>query len=165
MPIFQGFTLDFVALIEFLQFQTTFASSNQAVDKRAIILLSFLAYSLTLVHNLVPHHHHEEAKTDRHHRHHASEKDHHHHEQDEENKSLSHVFADAIHHPASELVIHNPESQHIQKSNNPIDLFIAKIGETMFLRIRPPDPLTNYQETHYSSDQDTFFLLRAPPVA
>ena len=32
--------------------------------KRAIILLSFLAYSLTLVHSIVPHHHHEGAKVD-----------------------------------------------------------------------------------------------------
>jgi hypothetical protein len=74
------------------------------------------------------------------------------------------VFADAIHHPASGLVIHNPESQHIQKSCNLVDLFISKIGDIIFLRIRPPDPLASYQAKHYSSDQDSFFLLRAPPV-
>lgn len=129
-----------------------------------IILLSFLAYSLALVHSLVPHHHHEKAKIDHHH-HHGSEKDHHHHEKDNDDKSLGHVFADAIHHPASELVIHNRESQHIQKSSNPVDLFIAKIGEVVVLRIRPPDPSTNYQEKYYSSQQDLFFLQRAPPVA
>ena len=126
--------------------------------------MSFLAYSLTLVHSLVPHHHHDEAKIEHHH-HHGSDKDHHHPEQDDEDKSLSHVFADAIHHPASERVIQTPESQHIQKSSNAVDLFIAKIGDILFLRIRPPDPLTNYQKKHYSSQQDSFFLLRAPPVA
>jgi hypothetical protein len=110
----------------------------------------------------VPHHHHEEGQTDHHH---GSEKDHHHHEHDDENKSLSHVFADAIHHPASKVVIQNPESQRIQKSTSAVDLFISKIDETIFLRIRPPDPLTDYQEKHYSSEQHSFFLLRGPPVA
>ena len=132
--------------------------------KRIVILLTFLAYSLTLVHSLVPHHHHVEVTIDHHH-HDGTQKDHHHHEQHDDNKSLSHIFADAIHHPASEVVIHNPASQHIQKSNNPVDLFIAKIDETIFLRIRPPDPSTNYQEPHYPSNEDSFFLLRAPPVA
>jgi hypothetical protein len=135
------------------------------VYKKAIILLSFLAYSLTLVHSLVPHHHDEEANIDHHHHHHGNQKDHHHHEQDNDNESLSHVFADAIHHPASEVVIHNAGSKHIQKSNNPVDLFIASIRQTIFLRIRPPDPSTVYQEKHYASQQHSFFLLRAPPVA
>jgi hypothetical protein len=120
---------------------------------------------LTLVHSIVPHHHHEEAKTDHHDHHYGNQKDHHHQEQDDGDKSLSHVFADAVHHPASELVIQNPESQHIQKSSNAIDLFIARIGETIFPRTRPPDPLTHDQETHYSHDENSFFLLRAPPVA
>lgn len=133
--------------------------------KRAVILLSFLAYSLTLVHSLVPHHHDEEARIEDHHHHHGNQKDHHHHEQNDGNKSLSHVFSDAIHHPASEVVIHSPESKHIQKSNYPVDLFIARIGETISPRIRPPDPSTRYQENHYSFQQHSFFLLRAPPVA
>ena len=130
-----------------------------------IILLTFLACSLTLVHNLVPHNHRDEAKNDHHNHHHNSPKQHHHHEQDDENKSLSHVFADAVHHPASELVIQNPESQRIQKSINAVDLYVSKIDETIFLRIRSPDPLTHHLEKHYSSQQDSFFLLRAPPVA
>jgi hypothetical protein len=140
-------------------------SSSERLYKRIIILVSFLAYSLTLVHSLVPHHHQNEAKADHHHQHQNSDKDHHHPEQHGDDKSLSHIFADAIHHPASELVIQNPESQRIQKGSNAVDLFIAEIGETILLRIRPPDPLTNYQENHYSSQQDSFFLLRAPPVA
>lgn len=136
-----------------------------AVYKRSIILLSFLAYSLTLVHSVVPHHHHDEGKTDHHHHRHGNDKDHHHHGQDDGDKSLSHVFADAIHNPASEVVIHNPEPEHLQKSNYPVDLFISKIGAIIFLRIRPPDPLSDYQEAHYSTNHDSFYLLRAPPVA
>lgn len=165
MSVFQTITHNPVVCIEFSPFQTTFMARFRAVYRTVIISLCFIAYSLTLVHSVVPHHHLEEDKTEHHHHHQGSEKDHHHNEQDDEKKSLSNVFADAVHHPASEIVIHNPESQHIQKNSNAIDLFIAKIGETIFLRIRPPDPSTNYQEKHYSSQQDSFSLLRAPPVA
>jgi len=137
-----------------------------AVYKRVIILLSFLAYSLSMAHSLVPHRHDGKAKVHHHHHHHDNENDHHHHnEEDQEDKSLSDAFAAAIHHPASGLIIRNPESQHIQKSSSAVDLFIAKIGEIIFVRRKPPAPLTNYQQKHYSFRQDSFFLLRAPPVA
>lgn len=149
--------------MEFRVFQTTFTSHINKLYKRLIILVTFLAYSLTLVHSLVPHHHHDKAIT--HYHHHGDGLHHHHGDPDEhDEKTIGHIFADAAHHPASELVIHPPESQRIQKNSNAVDLFIVKSIHTIFLRIRPPDPLPDYQAKHYSSDQDSFFLLRAPPV-
>lgn len=94
----------------------------------------------------------------------GGDKYHHHPEQHGDNKSLSRFFADAIHHPASELVIQNPESERIQKSSNAVDLLLSRSVETIFVRIRSRDPLTNYQEKLYSSQQDSFFLLRGHKI-
>lgn len=132
--------------------------------KRIIILLSFLAYSLSLVHSLVPHRHDEKAKV-HHHHHHDNGNDHHHHEEEQENIPLSDVFASAIHQTSSELIFQIPESHHIKKSWKSVDLFVARISEIMFVRTEPPDRLANYQQEHYSFRQDSFYLLRAPPVA
>ena len=142
--------------------------------KRLIILITFLAYSLSLVHSLVPHHHDEETQIGHHHHHHGSEKDHHHHgsekdhhhpEQDHENKSLSQVFADALHHPASEVVIHTPQSENVEKKNAAVDDVIFIISQLIFPELKPPDIPIHHREKHYSSNGDSFFLLRAPPVA
>jgi hypothetical protein len=136
------------------------------VNKRAIILLSFLAYSVTLVHSFVPHHHHEGAKIGQHH-HHGNKTDHHHHhhEEHEGNQSLSHVFADAIHHPASEVALHTAQTENVQKKNGSVDVIIFKIRQPIFPELKPPDIPIHYQEKHHSSQQDSFFLLRGPPVA
>jgi hypothetical protein len=133
------------------------------VNKRAIILLSFLAYSVTLVHSFVPHHHNEGAKIGQHH-HHGNKTDHH-HEEDEENQSLSHVFADAIHHPASEVALHTAQAENVQKKNGSVDIIIFKISQLIFSELKPPDIAIHYQENHHLSQQDSFFLLRGPPVA
>lgn len=132
--------------------------------KRAIILLSFLAYSLTLVHSIVPHHHHEGAKVDSHH--HGTGNSHHHHQEEhDERESLSQVFSDATHHPASNVVIHTPQSDILQKNKQSVNLLIFAISQLVFPELKPPDIPAHHQENHYISQQYSFFLLRAPPVA
>ena len=142
--------------------------------KKAVILLTFLAYSLTLVHSLVPHHHHDEGKTvhgHQHHddasslvHHHADSGDHHHHNEDDD-KTLTHVFADAIHNPASEVFVPAQESMGIQKKNKAVAILIVKLNGLLIPELKPPDWTFTYQEKYHSSNPDSFFLLRAPPVA
>jgi hypothetical protein len=110
----------------------------------------------------VPHHHHEKTKTDHHHHGSAT---HHHHEQHNEDKSLSHIFADAIHHPASDIVIHAGQSENVKKKTERVKILISRISQLILPELKPPDIPVHYRETYYSSDQDSFFLLRAPPVA
>jgi hypothetical protein len=128
--------------------------------KRATILLTFLAYSLTLIHSAVPHHHHQEVAQVNHH-HHDDERGHD-HGSDEKN-TLSHFFADAIHHPAAELAIHSSQSENVAKSKA-TDFVITILNRIILPESKPPDIVTYYQPRHYSSDQFRLFLLRAPPA-
>ncbi|MGC1240372.1 MAG: hypothetical protein WA874_02230 [Chryseosolibacter sp.] len=131
--------------------------------KSVIILLTFLAYSMTLVHSVVPHHHDEEANTGHHH--HGNGDHHHHDDHDQDKKTISHVFADAIHHPASEIVIQPTESVRFHKKHKTVDILIVKLNELLIPVLKPPDRRPMHQEKYYSSYQDSFFLLRAPPAA
>jgi len=155
-----------VILWEFRQFQTTFTTHFHGLYKRVTILLTFLAYSLTLMHSVVPHHHNEEANTGHHH-HGGGIHDHHHedHDDDKDQKTVSHLFADAIHHPASEIFVPAPESKTIQKKNPAVYILIIQLSDLLSIELKRPDTWSTYQQKYYSSDQDAFFLLRAPPAA
>jgi hypothetical protein len=133
----------------------------KAMLKRFFILLSSLAYSVTLVHNVVPHHHHQEAaETVLHHHHH--EEDHHH--SDDEKGSLSHTFADAIHHPAAEQVVHGQLSESSAKSKTIQEHFILALTHLLLAEQEPPDyPIPN-QSRSYSHTRSALSLLRAPPA-
>jgi hypothetical protein len=131
--------------------------------KRSIIMLSFLAYSLTLVHSIVPHHHHDKPIS-KHHHHHNESKGHHHDDHDEK-KTVSHAFADAIHIPGSQVALHSQSPENVQKV-----FFISEICSdylTCLLsqQLKPPDLNVDDRQTHYSAFHYCLFLLRAPPVA
>jgi hypothetical protein len=130
--------------------------------KRSIILLSFLAYSLTLVHSIVPHHHHDKPVSEHHH--HDDSKQHHHHD-DHEDKTVSHAFADAIHFPGSEVVIHAQTTDNIQKLSYALEFCSENIVSLLSQQLKPPDPNIGYRQIHYSAAKYSWFLLRAPPVA
>ena len=129
--------------------------------KRSVILLSFLAYSLTLVHSIVPHHHHDKQVSDHHH--HENSSDHHH--DDHEEKSVSHSFADATHFPGSEIVLHPQQSETIQKITLIIELHVDNLTCFLSPQLKPPDLNVDHRSACYSSAQYSLFLLRAPPVA
>lgn len=139
------------------------AHHYKIVYKKVIILLTFLAYGLTLVHGLVPHQHHNEAYI--HHHHQNSEKHDHHDDNDTDQSSLGHVFSDAIHHPASDIVMHTPQSENIRKGFKSADIYIVSLKAIISPQLKPPDIRHYHQKTHYTSDPPYFFLLRAPPVA
>jgi hypothetical protein len=130
--------------------------------KRSVILLSFLAYSLTLVHSIVPHHHHDKQVSDHHH--HENSSDHHHHD-DHEEKSVSQSFADATHFPGSEIVLHPQQSETIQKFTVIIALRVDNQKFLLSPQLKPPDLNVDHRPAFYSSTQHSLFLLRAPPVA
>ena|SRR5688572_2180100 len=130
--------------------------------KRSIILVSFLAYSLTLVHSIVPHHHHDQPVSE--HYHHDGSKEHHHHD-DQEEKTVSHAFADAIHFPGSDVVIHVQSTDNIQKLSYASDLCFENTISLLSRQLKPPDLNIDPRRTHYSTDKYSLFLLRAPPAA
>jgi hypothetical protein len=131
--------------------------------KRSIILLSFLAYSLTLVHSIVPHHHHDEAIS-KHHYHHNETKSHDHDDHDE-NKTVSHAFADAIHFPGSDIALHGQSSENIHKVFFIVGICTDNLTALLSQQLKPPDRNVDYRQTHYSAIHYSLFLLRAPPVA
>jgi Ca2+/H+ antiporter len=131
--------------------------------KRTIILFTFLAYSLTLVHSLVPHHHHEDkSHAENHHHHHGHDEDDHH---EHEKKDLSHFFSDVIHHPSAEqVVIHSSQSESVQKVKA-LDNFIALVfDKILLLDFKPPDRNFSYHKVHYPLDLIGNSHLRAPPA-
>ena len=138
--------------------------------KRLILLLTFLAYAVTMVHNLVPHRHEQEhSKVNDHHQHHHT---HHHHGENEgdsphggdENDNAIHSFADAMHHPAAGQGIHVNPAKEFQKKTRAVDVFIPVLNGIFLPDLKPPDIYFTVQQTHYPSDHPAFFLLRAPPV-
>jgi hypothetical protein len=130
--------------------------------KRSIILLSFLAYSLTLVHSIVPHHHHDEAISKHHH--HDESKDHDHDDHDEK-KTVSHAFADAIHFPGSDVALLGQSSDNVQKVFFVVAICSDNLTLLLSQQLKPPDCNVDYRQTHYSAFHYSLFLLRAPPVA
>jgi hypothetical protein len=127
--------------------------------KRGIILLSFLAYSLTLVHSIVPHHHHNQPISNHHH--HES-KD---HDDHDEKNTVSHAFADAIHFPGSDVAIHGQSPDCAQKTFSVSEICSEYLTSLLFHQQKPPDVNVDYRQTHYTNFYNSLFLLRAPPVA
>jgi hypothetical protein len=130
--------------------------------KRMIILLSILAYSLTLVHSIVPHHHHVEPISKHHHHHHDGSTD---HDDHDEKKTVSHAFADAIHFPGSDIAIHGHSSDNVQKVFFVVGICSDSLTSLLSQQLKPPDLNSDYRHRHYSAFYHSFFLLRAPPVA
>ena len=128
--------------------------------KTTVILLSFLAYSLTLVHSIVPHHHDKQLSD---HHHHENLSDHHH--DDDEQKSVSQSFADATHFPGSEIVLHPQQSETIQKITQIFGLHVDNLKCFLSPQLKPPDLNVDQRPAYYSSAPHSFFLLRAPPEA
>lgn len=89
----------------------------------------------------------------------------HDHHDDHDQKIISHVFADAVHHPGAGLIIHTPDSEIIQKKAIAADILIAKLEGFLNPELKPPAALSVYRKKYRSSYKDTFFLLRAPPLA
>lgn len=129
--------------------------------KRTVIFLSFLAYSLTLVHSIVPHHHHEKPASEHHHH---GTKNHHHHDDDHEEKALSHALADAIHFPGSEIAIHAQQSLSVEKVV-PTDLLVDSLISLLLPQLKPPDLSVDRRQAFYSSRHQSLLPLRGPPVA
>lgn len=130
--------------------------------KRFIILVSFLAYSLTLIHNLVPHQH-EDLSVINNHRQHKSDADGHHHHDDKEN-DLKDIFSDAIHHPSAEKVIHGSESVNVQKNKTSGYWIVLAIDHVLLNNLKPPDKNIFFQVSRYCFDLLTNSHLRAPPA-
>jgi hypothetical protein len=131
--------------------------------KRSIILLSFLAYSLTLVHSIIPHHHHDEPIS-KHHLHHDESNDHDHDDHDEK-KTVSHAFADAIHFPGADVALHQQSSDNIEKVFFVAGFCSDNLTSLLSQQLKPPDSNADYRQIRYSAFHYSLFLLRAPPVA
>ena len=130
--------------------------------KRTVIVLTFLAYALTLAHSLVPHRHDDEAKLSHHH-HHENGTSHHHHDEDEQ-KSLSHSFEDAIHHPSSGVVIQSSLCESPGKKCPFFELVLIHSNDHLLSLLRPPDTPAENNIRHHSSGHGLLFQLRGPPV-
>jgi hypothetical protein len=128
--------------------------------KRVIILLTFLAYSLTLVHSLVPHHHDETVQVHTHDDHHSGD---HQHENDSDDNTLSHFFSDAVHHPSAEIFIHSSKQENVQKAKTLSSVFILMPGQLLLPELKPPDNPDYDTPGVYSFDHFSISLLRAPP--
>jgi hypothetical protein len=131
--------------------------------KRFMILLMSLAYSLLLAHSVVPHHHQHEAAKIHPHTHDAHSHGHH-HDDDNDEKTLSHFFADVLHHPAGSILIRGQASgDDIAKVNGtaPYSLLVPEL--VSLPEFKPPDSF-DYRSVNYSLDLFSTSLLRAPPA-
>jgi hypothetical protein len=129
--------------------------------KRSVILLSFLAYSLSLIHSLVPHHHHDEVTSEFHHDNDVGDG----HQDDNEENSVIHAFADAEHFPSTDIVIHSEIKNEVQKICYVFNVSSNHISSLLSQQLKPPDLNIDYRQVHYSVVHQSLFLLRAPPVA
>ena len=130
--------------------------------KSCIIFLLFLAYSLTLVHSVVPHHHHQEVDDIHSHSHHEDATRNHHDSDDE--KSISQFFSEAVHHPSAKLTFLSPYSENILKSKTSTVHLIPRLEQIFLPMFKPPENNAPFHVDHYSSYLVTLSLLRAPPV-
>jgi hypothetical protein len=134
---------------------------RKAMIKRIIILFTFLAYSLTLVHSLIPHRHDDERSQAQNEHHHGHDEDDHH---EHEKTDLSHFFSDVVHHPSAEQVIHSSQSENVQKTKA-LDNFVALVfDKVLLLDFKPPDRHFTDQDVHYSLDLIGNSHMRAPPA-
>ncbi len=129
--------------------------------KLLTILLTFLAYSITLVHNLVPHQHKDTHHTNTHHQHENDEDDHHH---EDGKNDLGDLFADVIHNPSCVEVIHSSQFENVQK-NKAFDYYtVLVIDQELLCDFKPPDKNTFFQVSHYYFNLPENSHLRGPPA-
>jgi hypothetical protein len=137
--------------------------------RRLIILLTFLAYQINLVHSILPHHHHDDvtAVVSQSHEH-QDEDPHHHHEGEQEQSdndfSLAHLIAEVAHNPSSTLVIHNSTSENTQKTKPVVDLLAFSVSVLLLPDDRPSLERSHYREVDYPSRYTSTAPLRGPPV-
>ena len=108
----------------------------------------------------MPHHHHEANQVQSHH--HDHDTDHHHHDGDE--RTISHVFADAIHNPSAELIIYNSCLEEVQNVKTITAFFLPAYNQIFLPELNPPDNPFSYQAVHYAFNLFAISLLRAPPA-
>jgi hypothetical protein len=131
--------------------------------KTSIILLCSLAYSLTLVHSVVPHHHHDKITSELHQ--HDDSKDHRHHDDSHDQKSVRHAFADAIHFPGSDIVDLFQSTGSVQKTCFVLKVCSENLVALLPRQLKPPDLNSDDRQRRYLAIHYSLFLLRAPPVA
>lgn len=119
----------------------------------------FLAYSLSLVHSLVPHHHHEEKVAH-----------HHHHDSDDHDNTtdvddvLADALAEATHSPASQFFVHSQTSEQKVKSIHAIEFAIAYAYTLTLSDREPPGFISIDRQEFYDYNLSSISLLRAPPA-
>jgi hypothetical protein len=160
--LFRDFATAHLILLIFANSGVPLQLTGRSLHKKVVILLTFLAYTLTLAHSVVPHHH-DDTRVGHHH--HGNGDHPHHDDHDDDKNTISQVFADAIHHPASEIVVQPSETVFFHKKHKTVDTLIVKLSELLIPVLKPPDRRPVHQQKYYSSYQDSFFLLRAPPAA
>jgi hypothetical protein len=132
--------------------------------KRFIILFTFLAYSLTLTHSLVPHHHDDDLIQSELHHDEASSG---HHDDDSDNSNdqlLSHFFSDAVHHPSADIAIHSSQSENVTKDYGQHIFLVPPFTQLLLPDLEPPDVFKFYQAHSYSIHLFSASHLRAPPA-
>lgn len=130
--------------------------------KKAIILISFLGYVLTLMHSFVPHHHHEKSQGTHSHSH--AQEDHHHHDDEGENP-IARALADVIHFPGSEIMIQSAPVQLTQELASHAEPPVHDLTRWLAPQLKPPDLNCDLRKDLFTSCCCQHFLLRAPPLA
>lgn len=131
--------------------------------KRFIILWMALAYSLSFAHSVVPHVHRDEAAKVHSHQH-DTHSHHHHHDDGNDDVTLSHFFADVIHHPSGSFLIHNQASENVPKIKAFAQFSLLASDLVLPPKSEPPDCNSSYRSIHYSLRLLSTSLLRAPPA-
>jgi hypothetical protein len=134
--------------------------------KRATILLTFLAYSFSLVHSLVPHHHHEEKVAHTHHEHHSdsNRNDDSDNDTDHDNNQLRDIFAEFAHGSASNFFIHAQTSEQKTKVSYAFEFVFAYAYSLTPSDKQPPGFVCIDQQELYDYNVSSISLLRAPPA-
>jgi hypothetical protein len=128
------------------------------------MLLTFLAYALTLVHSVVPHVH--DKKQDHHHEHTS---DHHHHDEgdnaDSEDKNLTSFFAEVEHQAGAETFIRSNASElKVKQAAKVITASSALLFSFEIDSGPSKSPILTRNEFAPSSEHFKISLLRAPPA-
>jgi hypothetical protein len=134
--------------------------------KRITILFTFVAYSLSLAHSLVPHHHHKEKGT----HHHQANDHHHHHDSDDHDNTknvddvLTDALAEAAHSPASQFFVHGQISEQKVKNTQVLEFAIAYAYSLTLSDQEPPGFVSIDRQEFYDYNLSSISLLRAPPA-
>jgi hypothetical protein len=135
--------------------------------KRITILFTFLAYSLSLVHSLVPHHHHEEKIAHHHHHEHHHDSDHDDNSDSDTNQDsnqLSDMFSEFAHSSAGQFFIHPQTSEQKIKASHAFEFVFAYAYSLILSDEQPPGFVHIERQESYDYNVSSISLLRAPPA-